>query len=159
MSLSDEEIAKRSADAMAAHDVASPWLGIERVSVTPGVAIMRLTIAPNHLNGHGICHGGFIFTLADTAFAFACNSRNRATVAQQNQIAFLKPGKLGQVLTATAREITISGRSGIYDVRVTDDAGEIIAEMRGHSRTIGGANFDEAAVTTSESGRTDKDLT
>jgi acyl-CoA thioesterase len=89
------------------------------------------------VNGHGITHGGFIFTLADSAFAFACNTHNERTVAAQGNITFIKPGKLGDRLVASAREISRSGRSGIYDVRVTvDDA--VIAEFRGHSRTIAG---------------------
>jgi acyl-CoA thioesterase len=89
------------------------------------------------VNGHGIAHGGFIFTLADSAFAFACNSHNERAVAAQGGITFIRPGKLGDQLVATAREVSKSGRSGIYDVRVT--AGDVvIAEFRGHSRTIGG---------------------
>jgi acyl-CoA thioesterase len=89
------------------------------------------------VNGQRIAHGGFIFTLADSAFAFACNSHNEKSVAAQGNITFIKPGKLGDTLVATAREISRGGRSGIYDVRVTvgDD---VIAEFRGHSRTIGG---------------------
>jgi acyl-CoA thioesterase len=89
------------------------------------------------VNGHQIAHGGFIFTLADSAFAFACNSHNQKAVAAKGDITFIKPGKLGDVLVATAREISRSGRSGIYDVRVTVDD-EVIAEFRGHFRTIAG---------------------
>jgi acyl-CoA thioesterase len=89
------------------------------------------------VNGQRIAHGGFIFTLADSAFAFACNSHNQKSVAAQGNITFIRPGKLGDELVATAREISRSGRSGIYDVQVTVD-GEVIAEFRGHSRTIGG---------------------
>lgn len=97
-----------------------------------------MTILPSMVNGHGIAHGGFIFTLADSAFAFACNSHNQRAVAAQCHISFIRPGKLGDRLVATAREISRRGRSGIYDVRVTVD--EIaIAELRGHSRTIDGA--------------------
>jgi len=89
------------------------------------------------VNGQRIAHGGFIFTLADSAFAFACNSHNERVVAGQGQITFIKPGKLGDRLVARAREVTRGGRSGIYDVRVT--AGDIvIAEFRGHSRVIPG---------------------
>jgi acyl-CoA thioesterase len=90
------------------------------------------------VNGHGIAHGGFIFTLADSAFAFACNSHNERAVAAQGNISFIRPGKLGDRLVATAREISRTGRSGIYDIRVTVD-GTAIAELRGHSRTVGGA--------------------
>jgi acyl-CoA thioesterase len=97
-----------------------------------------MTILPNMVNGHGIAHGGFIFTLADSAFAFACNSHNQRAVAAQGNISFIRPGRLGDRLVAVAREISRTGRSGIYDVRVTVD-GTAIAELRGHSRTIGGA--------------------
>ena len=96
-----------------------------------------MTVGPEMVNGQRIAHGGFIFTLADSAFAFACNTHNERTVAAQGNISFIRPGKLGDRLVATAREISRSGRSGIYDVRVT--AGDaVIAEFRGHSRTIAG---------------------
>ena len=97
-----------------------------------------MTVKPDMVNGHGIAHGGFIFLLADSAFAFACNSHNERTVAAQCNIAFIKPGKLGDRLIAVAREISRTGRAGIYDVRVTVDD-TAIAELRGHSRTLGGA--------------------
>jgi acyl-CoA thioesterase len=97
-----------------------------------------MTVKPNMVNGHGIAHGGFIFTLADSAFAFACNTHNERAVAAHGNISFIKPGKLGDRLVATAREVSRSGRSGIYDINVTVD-GVTIAELRGHSRTIGGA--------------------
>jgi len=97
-----------------------------------------MTIQPHMVNGHGIAHGGFIFTLADSAFAFACNSHNQRTVAAQCNISFIRPGKLGDTLVAAAREISRTGRSGIYDVRVTVND-TVVAELRGHSRTIGGA--------------------
>jgi acyl-CoA thioesterase len=89
------------------------------------------------VNGQRIAHGGFIFTLADSAFAFACNSHNQKAVAAQGNITFIRPGRLGDTLVAIAREVSRGGRSGIYDVRVTV-GGEVIAEFRGHSRTIGG---------------------
>ena len=98
---------------------------------------MRMRVREPMLNGHRICHGGLIFTLADSTFAFACNSHNQRAVAAQCDITFIRPGKLGDVLVATAREISRSGRSGIYDVRVTS-GDVVIAEFRGHSRTIGG---------------------
>jgi acyl-CoA thioesterase len=97
-----------------------------------------MTIKPHMVNGHGIAHGGFIFLLADSAFAFACNSHNERAVAAQCNISFIRPGKLGDRLIAMAREISRTGRSGIYDIRVTVDD-TAIAEMRGHSRTVGGA--------------------
>jgi acyl-CoA thioesterase len=135
--LSPEEIARSSAEAMWKEDGASQGLGMEIVRVSPGEAMLAMTVRPDMVNGHGIAHGGFIFLLADSAFAFACNSRNERTVAAQCNIAFIRPGKLGDRLIATAREISKTGRSGIYDVRVTvNDIA--IAELRGHSRSIGG---------------------
>jgi acyl-CoA thioesterase len=104
-----------------------------------------LRVQEHHCNGHNICHGGVIFTLADTAFAFACNSRNQNTVAQNNMITFIAPGQIGDVLTASAREVSLTGRSGIYDVRVVNQDGTLIAEMRGLSRAIKGQLFDEEA--------------
>jgi len=119
-------------------DGASQSLGMEILEIKAGKAVLAMTIQPHMVNGHGIAHGGFIFTLADSAFAFACNSHNERAVAAQCDIAFIRPGKLGNRLVATAREISRAGRSGIYDVRVTVDD-TAIAELRGHSRTIGGA--------------------
>jgi acyl-CoA thioesterase len=134
---SPEELARASAEAMWNEDSASQGLGMEIVRVSPGEAVLTMTIRSDMVNGHGIAHGGFIFLLADSAFAFACNSRNERTVAAQCNIAFIRPSKLGDRLVATAREISKTGRSGIYDVRVT--VGDVvIAELRGHSRGIGG---------------------
>lgn len=143
MPLSPEDRARRSARAMWANDRASPWLGMELGDVGPGAAVLSLKVAAHHTNGHGICHGGFIFTLADSAFAFACNSYNQSTVAQQNAITFVAPARLGDVLTATATEIARTGRSGVYDVAVTNQDGTTIALMRGNSRTIKGVHFNE----------------
>ena len=141
---SPEETARLAAQAMWASDKASQALGIEIVSTGPGEAVLAMTIAPHMTNGHGTAHGGFIFALADSAFAFACNSHGQTTVAAHCSISFVAPGKAGQRLIATAREISRSGRSGIYDVRVTCE-GETIAEFRGHSRTIGGSFIGPAA--------------
>jgi acyl-CoA thioesterase len=136
--LSPDDLARACAEAMWKEDNASQGLGMEIVDIKPGEAVLAMTVKPNMVNGHGIAHGGFIFTLADSAFAFACNSRNERTVAAQGNISFIRPGRLGDRLIAAAREISRAGRSGIYDVRVSvDDA--VIAELRGHSRTIGGA--------------------
>ncbi len=135
--------AERSAAAMWATDDASKWMGFALDSVGPGVAVMSMTVERHHTNGHDICHGGVIFSLADSAFAFACNSYNRVTVAQMNSISFIAPGKLGDRLTAHAREVSLRGRSGIYDVTVTNGDGAVIAEFRGCSRTIKGQNFPE----------------
>ena len=145
--LSPDDLARACAEAMWKDDDASQGLGMEILDVKAGQATLAMTVKPHMVNGHGIAHGGFIFLLADSTFAFACNSRNERAVAAQCDITFIRPGKLGDVLVATAREISSSGRSGIYDVRVT--AGEVvIAEFRGHSRTIGGVWLPEAGTAT-----------
>ncbi|MEK9643599.1 MAG: hydroxyphenylacetyl-CoA thioesterase PaaI [Paracoccaceae bacterium] len=141
--MTPKEKAEKSAAAMWESDNSSPWVGIEMVEVDEGRAVMCLTVKKHHTNGHGICHGGIIFTLADTAFAFACNSRNQSTVAQHNTISFVSPGALGDKLTACAQEVSLSGKSGIYDVTVTNQDGRIIAEFRGCSRAIRGQLFEE----------------
>ena len=138
-----EDRARICAKSMWSRDEASKWLGAQLENVGPGTAVMSLIIAPNHLNGHGICHGGFIFALADSAFAFACNSRNRNAVAAHNSISFVSPGKLGEKLTATAREVNLMGRSGIYDVSVSACDGREVALFRGVSRIVSGCHFDE----------------
>ena len=135
--LSPDDLARACADAMWKEDDASKGLGMEIVEIKAGQATMTMVVQPHMVNGQRIAHGGFIFLLADSTFAFACNSHNQRTVAAQCDITFIRPGKLGDVLVATAREISRSGRSGIYDVRVT--AGDsVIAEFRGHSRSIAG---------------------
>ncbi len=143
MVLSADEIARRSAEAMWARDDASKWLGLSLDEVGPGRAVMSFTVEKHHTNGHDICHGGYIFTLADSAFAFACNSHNRIAVAQHNTISFVAPARRGDRLSAVAREIVLQGRSGICDVRVTDQDGKVIAEFRGASRIIEGKHFEE----------------
>jgi acyl-CoA thioesterase len=140
--LSPDDLARACADAMWKEDDASKGLGMTIVEIGPGRATLSMTVKPEMVNGQRIAHGGFIFTLADSAFAFACNSHNDRVVAAQGQITFIKPGKLGDRLVATAREVTRGGRSGIYDVRVT--AGDtVIAEFRGHSRVIPGSWLPE----------------
>ena len=135
--LSPDDLACACADAMWKDDDASSGLGMTIVDIGAGRATLTMTVRPDMVNGQRIAHGGFIFALADSAFAFACNSHNDKSVAAQGNITFIKPGKLGDTLVATAREISRSGRSGIYDVRVTS-GDDVIAEFRGHSRTIGG---------------------
>lgn len=144
-SLSPDELARASASAMWKDDTASRGLGMEILEIGPGHATLTMTVQPHMVNGHGMVHGGFIFTLADSTFAFACNSYNERTVAAHCHISFIRPGKLGDRLIATAREVSRSGRSGIYDIRVTADD-VVLAEMRGHSRTIGGALVPTASV-------------
>jgi acyl-CoA thioesterase len=136
--LSSDDLARACAEAMWKEDDASKGLGMEILQVKSGEARLTMTIKPHMVNGQKIAHGGFIFLLADSAFAFACNSHNERAVAAQCNISFIRPGKLGDRMVAVAREISRTGRSGIYDVRVTvDDVA--IAELRGHSRTVGGA--------------------
>ena len=132
------ELASQVAHKMLASEGTGPAWGIVLEEAREDYARISMVVRPDMLNGHGIAHGGFIFLLADSAFAFACNSHNEKTVAAQCNISFILPGKLGDQLIATAREISRTGRSGIYDVRVTVD-GVAIAELRGHSRTLGGA--------------------
>ena len=110
--------AKKSAEIMWERDKASKGIGIKLERISPGEADLSLLVESKHLNGHDICHGGFIFTLADSAFAFACNSYNQAAVAQNNMITFIAPAQKGDKLLAKAREVSRSGRSGIYDVSV-----------------------------------------
>jgi acyl-CoA thioesterase len=141
--MTEEERARRSAEAMWATDAASKWLGLRLVEVGPGRAVMEMSVEDHHLNGHGICHGGFIFTLADSAFAFACNSHNRIAVAQHNSITYLSPGQKGEVLRAEAVEVSLTGRSGLTDVTVTGGDGRKVALFRGASRQIKGQHFDE----------------
>ncbi len=143
MTLSAQDRADRASRAMWQSDQASQWLGLSLDTVGPGEAEMSLTVEAHHTNGHKICHGGFIFTLADSAFAFACNSHNQRAVAQQNAITFCAPGQLGDRLVARAVEVTRAGRSGVYDVTVTNQNDTIIAVMRGNSRTVGGTHFEE----------------
>ena len=141
--MTPQERARKAADAMWAADAASKDLGAELLDVSPGTATVGLDVAERHLNGHRICHGGYIFTLADTAFAFACNTYNIRTVAQQNSITYLSAGQPGERLTATAREVALTGRSGIYDVTVAGGDGRTVALFRGLCRQIGGTHFDE----------------
>ena len=136
--------AQRVAESMFAADRASrEFMQMELVSCAPGRAKMRMTVREEQLNGHQICHGGFIFTLADSTFAFACNSHNKSAVAASASIEFLKAGQLGDVLTCDAVEQTLQGRHGIYDMRVTNQRGEVIAMFRGKSAQIGGTVVPE----------------
>ena len=130
-----QALAERSAAAMYGNDLASRHLGIQIDHVAPGQATARMVVRDTMINGHDICHGGYVFLLADTAFAFACNTYGPVTVAAACDIAFLGPAHLGDELIAQATERHRAGRSGIYDVTVRR-AGTVIAEFRGHSRTI-----------------------
>ena len=143
--MTPQERAERSAKAMWASDTASQQMGMRIDQIAPGRAVLSMQVEDRFLNGHRICHGGFIFTLADSAFAFACNTYNAVTVAQENQITFLSPGQPGERLTAIAQETARPGRSGVYDVTVTGEDGRKVALMRGLSRTIKGTLFEENA--------------
>ena len=139
-----QALARRVGEAMFAADRASrETMGMQLLACEPGRAVMRMTVRPLHLNGHQICHGGFIFTLADSTFAFACNSYNKNTVAAGCSIEFLKPGHLGDVLTCEGVEQTLSGRHGIYDMKVTNQRGQVIALFRGKSAQIQGTVIPE----------------
>ena len=141
-SLTAQEIADRSSEAMWKNDDASRSLGLKLEEVKPGIATLSLKVEKRHTNGHDICHGGYIFTLADTAFAFACNSYNQVSVAQQNSITFVAPGELGDTLTATATEVHRAPRSGVYDAIVVNQDNQTIAIFRGNSRTLNRTLFD-----------------
>lgn len=113
--------------------------GIRLLDVCPGKARVSMAVESRMLNSHGICHGGMVFTLADTAFAYACNSHNRVAVAQHCSITFLASAHEGDILTATARETAVSGKNGIYDIEVKDQNGRSIAHFRGNSRVLSGS--------------------
>lgn len=138
-----QALAEACARAMWAEDRASRSLGMVIERVAPGEATLSMTITAAMTNGHGIGHGGYTFTLADSAFAFACNTYDQRTVAQSNAITYLAPVREGDRLTATAREVSRQGRGGIYDVRVVNQNGVRIAEFRGLSRTVKGAILPE----------------
>ena len=131
-------LARRAADSMFASDTCSKWLGMRLLEVRPGYARMSMNVRPEFLNGLGICHGGLMFTLADSTFAFACNSHNVPAVAAGCTIEFLRPVKGGDVLVAESQEQMLSGRHGIYDVRITNSNGATVALFRGKSAQLKG---------------------
>lgn len=141
--MTPKERAERAARAMWSDDRSSAWFGMELGTVDEGTAVVTLRVAEQHVNGHEICHGGVIFAVADSAFAFACNSRNQRMVAQHNAITYLAAGRLGDLLTATAHEVTLEGRTGVYDVTVSNQSGRTVATFRGVCRSIPGQLFDE----------------
>ena len=137
-----DETAARIASAMLAAEGTGPAWGIAIEEAREGYARLRMTLRADMLNGHGSAHGGMIFALADTAFAYACNSRNTRTVAAQASIVFLDAGREGETLVAEAKEAALVGRSGVYTVGVRTRDGRAIAEFQGFSRTVGGASVD-----------------
>lgn len=136
-----QQTAERSAETMWADDRASRSLGMRLDAVGPGTATVSMTLTEDMVNGHAIGHGGLTFTLADSAFAFACNSYNRATVAAGAEIRFRRPTRLGDRLVATATERERRGRDGLYDVQVTV-GDEVVATFVGRSKEIGGTLYD-----------------
>lgn len=136
--LSPQQLAEQCAQAMYERDQASRQLGMKILSMAPGKAVLEMKVTQQMIQGHDSCHGGYMFILADSAFAFACNSQNQATVASGCSIDFLAPGKLGDVLTATAEERSRSGRTGVYDVRIENQFGKTIALFRGKSYQVRG---------------------
>ncbi|MEY4123120.1 MAG: thioesterase PaaI [Pseudomonadota bacterium] len=136
--LTPQELAQAASQAMWTRDNATHALGMELVSVTPGRSVLRMKVRADMVNGHHICHGGLIFTLADSAFAYACNSYNLNTVASACSIDFLAPGREGDVLEATAVERSAAGRTGVYDVEVKVVGGNTVALFRGKSYRIKG---------------------
>jgi acyl-CoA thioesterase len=131
-------LAEACARAMWADDRASKGLGMQIERVAPGEAVVSMTVRNDMTNGHGICHGGFIFALADTAFAFAANTYDQRTVAHHCTVTFLRPVREGETLTAHAIERERAGRDGVYETAVRDSRDTVVAEFRGHSRTISG---------------------
>ncbi len=141
ISPTDDELAKACAETMWKNDNASRALGMEIISISQGSAHLKMPVTKAMTNGQKNCHGGYIFTLADSAFAFACNGYNQFTVAQHCAITFVNPAIEGDVLEAKASERFRQGRSGIYDATVTNQEGKTIAEFRGHSRTVKGTHL------------------
>lgn len=137
--LTPQQLAEACAEAMFTRDHASQGLGMRITRMEPGLAELTMTVRQDMVQGHGNCHGGFLFALADSAFAFACNSYDEATVAAGCSIDYLGPGQLGDVLTATAEELSRRGRTGIYDVTIRNQHGNTIALFRGRSYKIRGS--------------------
>lgn len=136
--LTPQQIAEACAAAMFERDYAGQMLGLRLEEIRPGYARMSMAVRKDMVNGHDICHGGMIFSLADTAFAYACNSHNRVTVASACAIDFVGAARLGDILTAIAQERSLSHRTGIYDITVTTQQGAIVAHFRGRSHRLKG---------------------
>jgi acyl-CoA thioesterase len=136
--MNPQAIAEATRDAMWLNDRASKALGIQVLAVGPGTATLTMTVRDDMLNGHDLCHGGLIATLADSAFAFACNAYNEVTVASGFDVNLVAAAKLGDVLTATATEVSKAGRTGVYDIAVGNQRGDKVAAFRGRSYTLKG---------------------
>jgi acyl-CoA thioesterase len=133
-----QQIAESTRDAMWVNDHTSKALGMQVLAIGPGTATLAMTVREDMLNGHDLCHGGMIATLADSAFAYACNAHNEVTVASGFDISLLAAAKLGDLLRASAHEVARSGRTGVYDIEVINQRGERIAVFRGRSHTVKG---------------------
>jgi len=142
--MAPQDIADKVREVMLADDAASRMLGLRVTEIAPGRAVATMTVREDMLNGFAICHGGLIATLADSAFAFACNARNALTVASGFGIDILKSAKLGDLLTATAEETSLAGRTGLYDITVRNQHGDLIAMFRGRSHRLGDRKVFEA---------------
>lgn len=138
MTLDPQALAEAVGQALFSRDPVAKSLGIRLLEISPGRARMEMRVRPDMVNGHGTCHGGMIFTLADACFAYACHSRNRNAVAQRADISFIATAPVDALLTAIAEERATTGRSGVYDISVTDEQGRTIGLFRGHSRQISG---------------------
>ena len=133
-----QQLADKVREGMFRNDRATQWLGMQVLQVTPGAAVLQMTVRDQMLNGHDICHGGLITTLADSAFAYACNSYNELTVASGFAVDLLAPGRRGDVLTARCHEVSRAGRTGVYDCEVVNQHGQRVAVFRGRSYTVKG---------------------
>ena len=143
-----QDIAEATRDAMWANDRASKALGMQVLAIGPGNATLAMTVRDDMLNGHDLCHGGLVATLADSAFAFACNAGNEVTVASGFDINLLTAARLGDVLTARASEVSRAGRTGVYDIAVSNQRGEAVAVFRGRSYAFKGKALVEGLALT-----------
>ena len=141
--MDDIALARKCAETMWENDAASRLLGIKVEVAGPGQAEATFEVRPDMLNGHGVCHGGYLFTLADTAFAFACNTYNKVTLASSTSIDFLRPAKLGDTIVATAVEFHRGGRTGFYDVVLQNQHGQDVAAFRGRSHSTNKPMLDD----------------
>jgi len=148
-----QRVAEATRDAMWANDRASKALGMQLLAVGPGTATLSMTVRDDMLNGHDVCHGGLVSMLADSAFAYACNAHNEITVASGFDVNLLAAARLGDVLTARATEISRSGRTGVYDVSVSNQRGEAVAAFRGRSYSMKGKPLVEGLPVGKQTGK------